>query len=255
MKLTDKVAIVTGAASGIGRAVAQLFARQGANVAVMDRNERAGNETVESIGVTSAGALFVHGDVSKSEDVRRAVAATVERFGRVDVLVNNAAVQILSTLVETSEEVWDQTQNINLKGVFLGCKYVIPAMLRTGGGSIVNIASVLGLVADPDLAAYCAAKGGVISLTRVAAVTYGPQRVRVNCICPGDVETPLVQAYFARDADPGRLRNEVYSKYALRRIATPDEIANAALFLASDASSFITGSTLVVDGALTVKCY
>lgn len=255
MKLTEKVAIVTGAGSGIGRTIAQLFAREGARVTVVDRDQYAGNDTIESIRATGGDALSFHGDVAKSGDVRTAVAATVKAFGRLDVLVNNAAVQVLAKLVETSEEGWDLVHNVNLKGVFLGCKFAIPAMVRTGGGSIVNIGSVLGLVGDPDLAAYCAAKGGVISLTKVAAVTYGPQGVRVNCICPGDVDTPLAQSYFAKDLDPDRLRNEVYSKYALRRIATTDEVANAALFLASDASSFITGSTLMVDGGLTSKCY
>lgn len=255
MSLVGKVALVTGAGSGIGRAIAQLFAKEGARVVVLDCDEVAGLNTVDAIVNAGGAAISCHGDVAKSEDVQRAVARTLERYGRLSVLVNNAAVQVLAKLVETSEEVWDRIQDVNLKGVFLGCKYAIPAMLKSGGGSIVNIASVLGLVGDPDLAAYCAAKGGVIALTKVAALTYGPQGVRVNCICPGDVETPLVQSYFDKDPDPARLRAEVSSRYALRRIATPDEIANAALFLASDASSFVTGSTLVVDGALTVKCY
>jgi len=253
--LAGKVAIVTGAGSGIGRAIAQLFAREGAKVAVLDRDQPSGEGTVQSIVTQDREAMFCHCDVSKSRDVERAVEAVIERCGRLDVLVNNAAMQVLAKLVDTSEEVWDQIHNVNLKGVFLGCKYAIPAMMRSGGGSIVNIASVLGFVGDPELAAYCAAKGGVISLTKVAALTYGPQGVRINCICPGDVETPLVQSYFDKDPDPSRLRQEVYSKYALRRIATPDEVANAALFLASGESSFVTGSTLVVDGALTVKCY
>ena len=255
MSLAGKVAIVTGSGSGIGRATAQLFAREGAKVTVVDRDKASGKQTAESICAESGEAAFCYADVSKSSDIEKAVDTTVERYGKLDVLVNNAAVQIMAKLVDTSEEVWDQIQNINLKGVFLGCKFAIPAMLQAGGGSIVNIASVLGFVGDPDLAAYCAAKGGVIALTKVAALTYGSQGIRVNCICPGDVETPLVQAYFDKDSDPARLRREVYSKYALRRIATPNEVANAVLFLASDASSFVTGSTLVVDGALTVKCY
>jgi NAD(P)-dependent dehydrogenase (short-subunit alcohol dehydrogenase family) len=161
----------------------------------------------------------------------------------------------MARLVETTDDAWDRMHSVNLKGVFLGCKHAIPAMIRNGGGSIINMASVLGFVGDPDLAAYCAAKGGVIALTKAAAVSYGPQGVRVNCICPGDVETPLVTAYFEKDPDPAKLRAEVSSKYALRRIAAPAEIAEAALFLASDGSSFMSGSSLVVDGALTVKCY
>ena len=255
MRLAGKVAIVTGSGSGIGRAIAQLFAKEGAKVTVVDRDEGSAGQTVETIRAHNGEATFIKADVSKQTDVRSAVDSTVQRFGRLDVLVNNAAVQTLATLVDTSEEVWDHTHSVNLKGVFLGCKFAIPAMLRTGGGSIINIASVLGFVGDPDLAAYCAAKGGVIALTRVAALTYGPDGIRVNCVCPGDVETPLVQAYFDKDQDAAQLRQTVYSKYALRRIAAPDEIANAVLFLASHESSFITGSTMVVDGALTVKCY
>jgi NAD(P)-dependent dehydrogenase (short-subunit alcohol dehydrogenase family) len=172
-----------------------------------------------------------------------------------DAVFNNAAIQILGRLVDTSEESWDRLHSVNLKGVFLGCKYAIPAMIRTGGGSIINMASVLGFVGDPDLAAYCAAKGGVIALTKAAALCYGPDGVRVNCICPGDVDTPMVQDYFNKDSDPERIRREVSSHYALRRIASAREVAQMAVFLASDASSFVTGSVLVVDGGLTSKCY
>lgn len=255
MRLAGKTAIVTGSGSGIGRAIAQLFAREGAKVGVIDKDEASGYQTLEMISAQHGQAAFFRADVSQSAEIHQAVDATVSKFGKLDILVNNAAVQFLATLVDTSEETWDKIHNVNLKGVFLGCKFAIPEILRAGGGSIVNIASVLGFVADPDLAAYCAAKGGVIALTKVAALTYGPQRIRVNCICPGDVETPLVQSYFDKDPNPEQLRQTVCSKYALRRIAKPEEIANVALFLASDESSFVTGSTLVVDGALTVKCY
>jgi NAD(P)-dependent dehydrogenase (short-subunit alcohol dehydrogenase family) len=210
---------------------------------------------VEGIVKGGGEAVFCQADVSKAAQVEAMVATAVDRFGRLDTLVNNAAIQILAKLVETTEEDWDRIQSVNLKGVFLGCKYAIPAMQKAGGGAIVNIASVLGIVADPDLAAYCAAKGGVISLTRVAALTYGVDGIRVNCICPGDVETPLVEEYFNKDPDPAKLRQEIYSKYALRRIAAPTEVAKAAAFLASGQSSFMTGSALVMDGGLTIKCY
>jgi NAD(P)-dependent dehydrogenase (short-subunit alcohol dehydrogenase family) len=199
--------------------------------------------------------VFCHSDVSIAAQVEGMVGTALDRFGRLDILVNNAAIQILSKLVETTEADWDRTHSVNLKGVFLGCKYAIPAMRKGGGGAIVNIASVLGIVADPDLAAYCAAKGGVISLTRVAALTYGVDSIRVNCICPGDVETPLVEDYFNKDPDPAKLRQEIYSKYALRRIAAPAEVAKVAAFLASAQSSFMTGSAVVMDGGLTIKCY
>jgi meso-butanediol dehydrogenase / (S,S)-butanediol dehydrogenase / diacetyl reductase len=255
MKLEGKVAIVTGAGSGIGKATAELFAAEGAKVVVADWNESTGMKTAADIRAAGREAVFCHADVSRAEDVEAIVKTAVERYGRLDSLVNNAAIQILARLVETTEEDWDRLHRTNLKGVFLGCKYAIPAMIQNGGGAIVNIASVLGFVGDPDLAAYCAAKGGVIALTRVAALTYGPEGVRVNCIAPGDVETPLVADYFNKDPNPERLRQEVYSKYALRRIADPREIAKAAAFLSSDESSFMTGATLVVDGGLTVKCY
>jgi meso-butanediol dehydrogenase/(S,S)-butanediol dehydrogenase/diacetyl reductase len=255
MKLKDKVAIVTGAGSGIGKATAEVFAEEGAKVVVADWNKSSGEQTAATIRGAGREATFCHVDVSRAVDVENMVGTAVQRYGHLDVLVNDAAIQILARLVETKEEDWDRLHSINLKGVFLGCKYAIPAMILNGGGTIVNIASVLGFVGDPDLAAYCAAKGGVIALTKVVALTYGSQRVRVNCIAPGDVETPLVADYFNKVADPALLRQEVYSKYALGRIADPREIAKAAAFLASDESSFITGGTLVVDGGLTVKCY
>jgi NAD(P)-dependent dehydrogenase (short-subunit alcohol dehydrogenase family) len=253
--LKEKVAIVTGAGSGIGKATAEYFAQQGAKVVAADWNASSGEKTVEGIVNDGGIAVFCQADVSIAAQVEAMVSTAVDRFGRLDILVNNAAIQILSKLVETTEADWDRTHSVNLKGVFLGCKYAIPAMQKCGGGAIVNIASVLGIVADPDLAAYCAAKGGVISLTRVAALTYGVDGIRVNCICPGDVETPLVEDYFNKDPDPARLRQEIYSKYALRRIASPAEVAKVAAFLASSQSSFMTGSSVVMDGGLTIKCY
>jgi len=255
MRLNGKIAIVTGAGSGIGKASAELFAEEGAKVVAVDWNRDNGENTTTAIRHRGHDAVFCYADVSKREDVEAMVRTSVEKFGRLDVLFNNAAVQIMATLVETTEESWDRIHSVNLKGVFLGCKYAIPVMLPTGGGSIINMASILGFVGDSDLAAYCAAKGGVMNLTRVAALTYGPQGIRVNCICPGDVNTPMVEDYFNKAPNPEQLRQEVRSKYALRRIATPKEVAQVAVFLASDASSFITGSALVVDGGLTVKCY
>lgn len=184
LRLAGKVAIVTGSGSGIGRATAQLFSKEGAKVTVLDRDKAAGEETVALIRAAGGDATFSMADVSKASDLQKAVESTVERYGKLNVLVNNAAIQVLAKLVDTSEEDWDRVHSVNLKGVFLGCKFAIPAMLQAGGGAIVNMASVLGFVGDPDLAAYCAAKGGVIALTRVAALTYGPQGIRVNCICP-----------------------------------------------------------------------
>lgn len=254
-RLKGKVAIVTGAGSGIGKAIAELFAAEQAAVVLAEWNRQSGAEAEAAIRAAGGTARFIPTDVSKAPEVRALIERTVAEFGRLDILVNNAAIQILGRLADTSEEDWDRLHSVNLKGVFLCSKYAIAAMLRSGGGSIVNIASILGLVGDPDLAAYCAAKGGVLALTKAAALAYGPEGIRVNAICPGDVDTPMVREYFEKDSHPEALRREVASKYALRRIAAPREIAEAALYLASDAASFVTGSALVIDGGLTAKCY
>lgn len=254
MQLSGKVAMVTGAASGIGKAIAELFAEQQAKVVLLDWNER-GEAVAAQIRDRGGEALFCRADVSQAAEVEAAVAATVKCYGKLNVLVNNAAVQIMRPLIDTTDEDWDRIHSVNLKGIFHGCKYAIPAMIQAGGGSIVNMSSGLALVGDPDLPAYGAAKGGILSLTKSIAIAYGPSGVRANAICPGDVNTPMVQDYFNNSPDPDSLRREVCSKYALRRIAEPREIAQVAAFLASDASSFMTGSILVVDGGLLSKCY
>jgi meso-butanediol dehydrogenase / (S,S)-butanediol dehydrogenase / diacetyl reductase len=240
-----KVAIVTGASSGIGLACASLLQSRGAQVANFDVNSGSG----------VAGVEYFATDVSNESSVVSSVQAVVERFGRIDVLVNCAAIQIMGSLLDTSSDSWDRLHAVNLKGVFLCSRVAMPHLQASGAGAIVNISSILGLVADPELAAYGAMKGGVIALTKSMAIGYGPTGVRVNCICPGDVNTPMVAAYFDNAPDPAALRAEVYSKYALRRIAEPSEIAEVVAFLASQASSFMTGAVLVVDGGLTSKCY
>jgi meso-butanediol dehydrogenase / (S,S)-butanediol dehydrogenase / diacetyl reductase len=250
--LQGSVAVVTGAASGIGFACAELLVSRGANVALCDINAAQGAPRATQIG---AGAMFFETDVSSEESVASSVKAVIDRFGRLDILVNCAAIQIMGTLLETSSEAWDRLHQVNLKGVFLCSKSAMPHLQASGTGAIVNISSILGVVADPDLVAYGAMKGGVIALTKSMAVGYGPSGVRVNCICPGDVNTPMVAAYFDNAPDPAALRAEVNSKYALRRIAEPGEIAEVVAFLASGASSFMTGSILLVDGGLTSKCY
>jgi NAD(P)-dependent dehydrogenase (short-subunit alcohol dehydrogenase family) len=250
--LKDRVAVVTGAASGIGLACARLLVERGARVALADTDALHGFAHAEQIGPNS---IFVETDVSSEESIETLFAKVAGRFGGLNILVNCAAIQIMGTLVDTSCENWDRLQRVNLRGVFLCSKAAMPPLQASGIGSIVNISSVLGLVGDPELVAYGAMKGGVIALTKSMALGYGPSGVRVNCICPGDVNTPMVAAYFAGAPDPAALRTEVYSKYALRRIAEPEEIAEVVCFLASSASSFITGSTIVVDGGLTSKCY
>jgi NAD(P)-dependent dehydrogenase (short-subunit alcohol dehydrogenase family) len=255
MQLDGKVAIVTGAGSGIGRASAQLFAEEGASVVAVDWNKNTGEETVGMIRKNGLTATFCYADVSKARDAEKMVDTAVKAYGKLNILLNNAAVQIMAKLVDTTEDAWDKIHSVNLKGFFLGCKYAIPAMIRAGGGSIVNMSSALGFVGDPDLVAYGAAKGGIMAFTKAAAMGYGPNNIRVNCICPGDVNTPLLQEYFDSLPDPAGFRQEVYSKYALRRIAEPRDIAQLALFLASDASSFMTASVVVIDGGLTSRCY
>lgn len=255
MRLTGKVAIITGSGSGIGRASALLFAREGAKVVVVDWNSSSADETVNLIKMQGGDALVVHADVSSEADIQRAVATTLSAYGRLDVLFNNAAVQVFGKVAETNTADWHKVMNINLMGCFLGCKYAIPPMIRQGGGSIINMASILGLVGDPDLPAYGATKGGILAMTKSIAQAHGREGIRANCICPGDVETPLVTEYFNYQPDPQAAREKVVANYALGRIATPEDVAYTALFLASDESAFITGTYIVVDGGLTARCY
>lgn len=241
--------IVTGVASGLGSALAREFAAAGARLIGCDVNDEAGAAVMEGIGV------YRHTDVSREAEVEALVADAVERFGRLDVLVNNAAIQVEEELADTSEEQLDRVLAVNLKGPFFGCKHAILAMRASGGGAIVNVSSVLAVAGDPMLAAYGAAKGGVLALTKSAAVKYGREGIRVNAVLPGDMQTPLVEAYFAAAADPAALRAQAEQEYPLGRIGQPEEVARAVLFLASDAASFITGESLVVDGGLLAECY
>jgi len=255
MRLKDKVAVVTGAGSGIGRASALRFAQEGARVVVVDWKPEGGRETVARIKAQGGVAIFVEADVSRDEDVRRAIETAVNTYGGLHILLNNAAIQVFGTLPNTSEADWYRVMDVNLKGVYLGCKYAIPHMIAGGGGSIINMSSALGLVGDPDLPAYGATKGGILAMTRAVAQAHGRQGIRVNSICPGDVETPILAEYFEHQPDPQEARRRVAAEYALGRIAQPEEVANVALFLASDESSFVTGTYIVVDGGLTSKCY
>lgn len=255
MRLGGKVAVVTGAGSGIGRATAQRFAREGASVVVADWNPAGGRETVDLIRSAGGEAVFVETDVSQADQAGRMVETALSGYGRLDILFNNAAIQVFGTIPDTSEADWHKVLDVNLKGVYLGCKYAIPPMIEQGGGSIINMSSILGLVGDPAMPAYGATKGGILAMTKAMAQAHGRQNIRVNSICPGDVETPLVMEYFDQQPDPAAARQVVANEYALGRIARPDEIASVALFLASDESSFITGTYIVVDGGLTSKCY
>lgn len=250
MRLTDKVALITGAGSGIGRESALLFAKEGASVVVCDVNESAGQETVDLVESTSGKAKFVRADVSRAKEVEGAIAFAESAYGRLNVLFNNAGIfhPADGSVLETEEEIWDLTMNVNLKGVFLGCKYGIPALLRSGGGSVINTASFVALMgAATSQSAYTASKGGVLSLTREIAVEFARQNIRVNALCPGPVETPLLNELLS---DPARRQRRLVH-IPPGRFAKPEEMANAALFLASDESSFVNGSTFLVDGGIT----
>ncbi|MDH4273235.1 MAG: glucose 1-dehydrogenase [Candidatus Aminicenantes bacterium] len=251
MRLLNKVALITGGNSGIGRATALLFAQAGARVALTGRNEERGKDVVEEIKKASGIALFIRSDVRIAKDCERAANETLRQFGRLDILFNNAGVFYPHTVIDCPEEEWDITIDVNLKGTYLMSRLVLPAMIAQGGGVIINNASGWGITGGNEAASYCASKGGVVLLTKAMAIDHGRQGIRVNCLCPGDVDTPMLPA----DA---KLRGIEWKDYLaeaenrpLGRIGTPEEIARAALFLASDDSSFITGAVLAVDGGGT----
>jgi len=246
--LNGKVALVTGGASGIGRATALLFAQQGAAVTVVDVNEPDGRAVVQTIIDESGKAIFVRGDVSRMEDCQLAVQQTVEQLGKLDILFNNAGIIRRASVVETSEEEWDRVMATNVKSVFLLSKYAIPIMVEAGGGVIINTASAWGLVGGQNAASYCASKGAVVLLTKAMALDHGAQNIRVNCICPGDTDTPMLGNEAQQLGKSKELFLAESAQRPLRRVGSPEEIAQAALFLASDVSSFVTGIALVVDG-------
>jgi len=244
-KLDGKVALITGAASGIGRASALLFAKEGAKVAVIDYAPEGGRETAEMIKEAGGEATFIEADVSKAADAERMVKATVDTYGRIDILFNNAGIMgTFGSTEKTTEEKWDLIMNINLKGIFLGSKYAIPVMLNQGGGVIINTGSFVGIDALTRLAAYTASKAGVIGLSKAMAMEYGGRKIRVNCICPGGIHTPMT-------APAGSGEPPILPGQPIRRQGQPEDVAHAALYLASDDSSYVTGAILTVDGGYT----
>lgn len=242
-RLDGKVAIVTGAGSGIGAATVRRFHAEGAKVVLADISG-AQEAIAKELG---DGALSVHVDVSQGESVQAMIQAAVDTFGRLDVLYNNAGIDgEIAAVADMTEDGWDQVQSINLRGVFLGIKYAVPAMLRTGGGSIINTASMAATVAFPQMASYCAAKGGVIMLTKVAAAEYAGQGIRVNAISPGTIQTAITEHL------PQDMITAIIGRNPVGRIADAAEVASLALFLASDESGFITGADYLIDGGYTL---
>lgn len=244
MRLRGKVAIITGGASGIGRAAAELFADEGAKVVVGDIDDARGAAVAEALRPREADAEFIHADVRSAEDAQRLVAGAVERFGGLDILVNNAGVNVLGDVVEATDEQYNLMMDTNVRGTFLCTKYAIPRMRARGGGVVVNVASVAALVGARRNVVYDTTKGAVLNLTRALAVDHAADGIRINCLCPGLVDTPMTQRWLAGQPDPESIR-----RYGLlQRPARPEEIAQGILFLASDMSSYMTGGYLALDG-------
>ncbi len=256
-RLKGKVALVTGAGSGIGRAVAAVFAREGAAVGInYFRNEEGARETLRHIEISGAEGELLKADVSKPGDAESIVTQLKNRFGKIDILVNNSGIGSESTpdrVTEISLADWDRVMDVNLKGVMLTSKFVLPGMMERKQGTIINISSIRGLLGNPNLASYCASKGGVVLLTRETALDYAGFGIRVNCICPGFVNTEMFRGYIEKQEDPGLALKVFEEMSPLNRVGEPEEIAKAVLFFAGDASSFVTGTALPVDGGYTAS--
>jgi NAD(P)-dependent dehydrogenase (short-subunit alcohol dehydrogenase family) len=254
-RLAGKAGVVTGAAAGLGRAVMLAACAEGAGIVAFDRDADLGREAVAAATAAGGRAVFHEGDVTNEPDVVAAIERSRTEFGVFNVMDNNAAIALEKRLHETSSDEWDAIMQVNLKGAFLGCKHGVIAMREGGGGSIVNTGSIVSLVGDPNLPAYATTKTGLVGLTRVIAVDYAADGIRCNIVCPGDMLTPMLQRTFDLAEDPAAARAAMESEYPVRRIADASEVAQGVVFLMSDESSFMTGSQLVMDGGLTVKCY
>ena len=249
MRLQNKIAIITGAGSGMGQGIALAFVKEGAKVVVADWSEKGGKETVEQVRKINGEAVFVKTDVSKTADIDKMVKACLDKFGRVDILVNNAGIIKFGPLHETPEEDWNAVLDVNLKSVFLGSKRVIPEMLKQGKGKIISISSIAGLVGFAQSGAYCASKGGIIALTKEMVLEYAPKKINVNCIAPGIIKTAMTKDMLA---DPAT-KQFLESSTLYPRLGEPEDIAQATVYLASNESDFVNGEVLVVDGGWVAK--
>ncbi|UCE81140.1 MAG: SDR family oxidoreductase [Methanobacteriota archaeon] len=253
-RFEGKVVVVTGGASGIGKTTTERFLEEGARVAIIDISEEAGRKALSDMKCAQNDSLFVAGDVSKASDVKSAVDRVIERFGRIDVLFCNAGILVEGTVEEVTEAEWDRIMAVNVKGVFLMAKEVIPHMLKQGKGVIVNNASCSGLVGDREAIAYNASKAAVVVLTKCLALDYALNNIRANCVCPGEIETPMfLQEAATRGLSAEDHRKDISAYHPIGRLGKPKEVADAVLFLASDDSSFITGTAFSVDGGYTAQ--
>jgi NAD(P)-dependent dehydrogenase (short-subunit alcohol dehydrogenase family) len=250
VKLSGKVAIVTGAASGIGQASAIVFAREGAKVVAVDVDQHRGEETAKAIRDEGGSAFFDRTDVSREEEVARMIGKTVARWGRIDILFNNAGIVLVKPLEETTEQEWDRVMSINLKAAFLAIKHVVPHLRRGGGGAILNTGSIGSMVGQLKTPAYIASKGAIALLTKTLALDYGRDHIRVNCLCPGITDTPMLRQHLGTGPEGEASIRERISRVPLGSILTPEDLARAALYLVSDDSVGVTGITHVVDGGL-----
>lgn len=253
MKPPRRVAMVTGAGKGIGQATALAFGERGFAVGIINRGEEAGRATLRLLEERGGRSAFVQADISKPADAARAVGEVVEAFGRLDVLVNNAGIHRQGTVLDTSEDAWDEVLRVNLTGAFLCAKHAAAEMVRQGSGVIINVASEAGLVAIRRQVAYNVSKAGMVMLTKSLAVDLAPHNIRVNCVCPGTTETPLVLAILERASNPDAVRRDLESRRPQGRLGRPEEIAEAIVFLASDACAYATGAILSVDGGYTAQ--
>ncbi len=251
MKLDQRVAVITGAGSGIGQAMARLFAREGARILAADMNGPAAEATAALIAQEGGTCQAITTNVVEPEQVRAMIERAQSLYGRLDILCNNAGVGSTTDVVDCEPDEWDRVMTVNVKSVYLGCKFGVPVMLGQGGGVIINTASVAGMVGIVKRAAYCASKGAVIALTRQVAIEYVKQGIRCNCLCPGTVDSPWVGRLLAQTDDQVAARQALEARQPMGRLGTPEEVAAAALYLASDDAAFITGTGLVLDGGWT----